>query len=158
MNPHCGVCAAALPMPIAIPWPHGHGNGMACPSGCRWSMAHLGIAPHAACGPFENLDARTMSPNTNNPKFCAFSAPPKHATSAPPLFVLVFLFRAPSAKAWSRAQAASHAPHSPGCRSPPNDRLMAGIEPAESSHRRAADAHHMHAPHAHVHLCMWLQH
>ena len=68
-----------------------------------------------------------------------------------------FLFRAPSAKAWSRAQAASHAPHSPGCRSPPNDRLMAGIEPAESSHRRAADAHHMHAPHAHVHLCMWLQ-
>ena len=37
------------------------------------------------------------------------------------------------------------------------DRLMAGIEPAESSHRRAADAHHMHAPHAHVHLCMWLQ-
>ena len=55
----------------------------------------------------------------------------------------------PAAK-YARSWRASHARHSPGHRSSPNDRLMTGIGPAESSRCRGAHAHAPPGPCAHA--------
>ena len=90
-------------------------------------------------------------------KFCAVSPLPNHQTQRPSLFDHGFLFCTTLREAWSRAQLASHAPHSPGCRSPPNDRLTTGIGLPDAPLRCRADAHMHTAMHAHWQVCMWLQ-